>query len=152
MATIAVYPGTFDPITLGHIDIIQRANQLFDKVIVAVAAAEKKSPMFALDTRMDFIREALPGQAVKAFDGLLVDFLQNHDASVVVRGFRGPQDLPLEQQLDGMNKAMMPGCETIFLNTAPEFSHISSSIVREIMRMDGDVSQFVPQSVLEADA
>lgn len=150
MEKIALYPGTFDPITLGHVDIIKRASRLFDRLLVGVAANQSKSTWLELDQRIALIKAAVPDIEVVSFDGLLVDFLKTQGASIVVRGLRNAADLALEQQLDGMNKAMMPGVETVWLNTNPEYQHISSSIVREVAKLGGDISSFVPNAVVKA--
>ena len=148
-----VYPGTFDPITNGHIDLIERAAKLFDKVIVAVATSEKKAPLFAIADRVTLARECLshvPGAEVLPFNGLLIDFVAAQGSHCVLRGLRAVADFEYEFQLANMNRAMQPEFESVFLTPSAELSYISSSLVREIASLGGDVRGFVPDPVVNA--
>lgn len=143
---IAVYPGTFDPITLGHEDVIRRATQLFDRVIVAVAAGYHKKALFSLDERIDMAREAAlayPQVTVESFSGLLRDFVVARNAKAMVRGLRAVTDFDYEFQLAGMNRSMMPNVETVFLTPSDKYQFISSTFVREIASLGGEVDKFV---------
>ncbi len=142
----AVYPGTFDPITLGHSDIVRRAAQLFDKVIVAVAVNAAKTPTWSADERVSMARQVLaefPNVEVKSFDTLLVTFVQQSNAGVILRGLRAVSDFEYEFQLAGMNRHLAPEIETLFLTPAEQFTFISSSLVREVASHGGNVSEFV---------
>lgn len=144
--TIAVYPGTFDPITNGHSDIVTRAAILFDKVIVAVAASPGKGPMFSIEQRVELAKEALTdlkNVEVCQFDNLLVDFASQHDAKVILRGLRAVSDFEYEFQLAGINRRLAPDVETLFLRPAEQYAYISSSLVREVAGLGGDVSEFI---------
>ncbi|APW47356.1 pantetheine-phosphate adenylyltransferase [Rhodoferax antarcticus] len=146
----AVYPGTFDPITLGHEDIVRRAAQLFDRVIVAVAAGHHKKSLFSVEQRVDMARVALadiPGVEVAEFHGLLRDFVIASGAKGMVRGLRAVTDFDYEFQLAGMNRTLMPKVETIFLAPSDKFQFISSTLVREIATLGGEVDQFVSPGV-----
>jgi pantetheine-phosphate adenylyltransferase len=148
--TIAVFPGTFDPITLGHQDLIRRSASLFGTVIVAVAVAHHKKTMFTLDERLDMVREvfrALPNVQVESFTGLVRDFAVNHGAQVMVRGVRSVTDFDYEAQLAGMNRALAPDVDTVFLMPDARYQYISSTLVREIATLKGDVAQFVAPGV-----
>ena len=152
MATsvIAVYPGTFDPMTLGHEDIVRRACQLFDRVIVAVAAGHHKKAMFTLEERVDMARETLRGYpqvTVETFDGLVRDFVVARGAKAMVRGLRAVTDFDYEFQLAGMNRHLMPEVETVFLTPGDKYQFISSTFVREIALLGGEVEKFVSPSV-----
>ena len=145
-SVIAVFPGTFDPITLGHQDLIRRSARLFGTVIVAVAAAHHKKTMFTLDERLEAVREVfqpLDNVRVESFTGLVRDFAVLHGARVMVRGVRSVTDFDYEAQLAGMNKALAPEVETVFLTPDSRFQFISSTLVREIATLHGDVTQFV---------
>jgi pantetheine-phosphate adenylyltransferase len=145
-----VYPGTFDPITNGHIDLVERACRLFDKVIVAVAASNRKNPLFTLDERVALARQTLshlPNVTVMGFNILLVEFVRQQNAQAVLRGLRAVSDFEYEFQLANMNRALAPTMESIFLTPAEHLSYISSSIVREIAVLGGDVSKFVAAPV-----
>jgi len=147
---IAVYPGTFDPITLGHQDLIRRAAGLFDTVIVAVAAAHHKKTMFSLQERLDTVRDAIgqyPNVQVESFTGLVRDFAVDHGAKAMLRGVRSVTDFDFENQLAGMNRALAPDVETVFLTPDARYQHISSTLVREIATLKGDVAQFVAPTV-----
>lgn len=150
---IAVYPGTFDPITHGHGDLVARAAPLFDKVIVAVANSSGKTPRFELDERVELARVALadiPNVEVRGFDTLLARFVAECGAGVILRGLRAVSDFEYEFQLASMNRHLIPQAETLFLTPAEEWSFISSSLVREIASLGGDVSDFVHPAVQKA--
>ena len=150
---IAVYPGTFDPMTLGHEDVVRRAAQLFDRVIVAVAAGHHKKTMFTLDERLAMAREVaggLPGVTVEPFTGLLRDFVLSQGGRAIVRGIRSVTDYDYETQMAGMNRYLAPDVDTVFLNTSASYQHISSTLVREIATLGGDVSGLVSAPVLKA--
>ncbi|HEY9253054.1 MAG TPA: pantetheine-phosphate adenylyltransferase [Stenotrophomonas sp.] len=150
---IAVYPGTFDPITNGHIDLVARAAPLFDKVVVGVAYSPTKGPALSLERRVELAREALGGHdniEVRGFNTLLAHFVRDIGAGVLLRGLRAVSDFEYEFQMASMNRHLIPEVETLFLTPAEQYSFISSSLVREIARLGGDVSGFVPASVVEA--
>jgi pantetheine-phosphate adenylyltransferase len=145
-----VYPGTFDPVTNGHTDLICRASRLFERVVVAVAADTGKVPVFDLERRVDLIRSSvrhLEHIEVVAFSGLLVEFARSLGVAVIMRGLRAVSDFEFEFQLAGMNRRMAPDIETLFLTPSEKYAYISSSLVREIARLKGDVSAFVPPEV-----
>ena len=147
---IAVYPGTFDPITLGHEDVVRRAAQLFGHVIVAVAAGHHKKTMFSLAERIDMAREAVriyPGVEVESFEGLMRDFVVARGARAMVRGLRAVTDFDYEFQLAGMNRSLMPDVETVFLTPGDKYQFISSTFVREIATLGGEVDKFVSPGV-----
>lgn len=153
MKTTAIYPGTFDPITNGHIDLVIRASKLFEQVIVAVAINPTKKPAFTLIERVDLAKQTLqhlPNIEVCGFEGLLVDAAREKGAQVIIRGLRAVSDFEHEFQLAGMNRHMEPNVETMFLTPAEQFSYISSSLVREVSTLGGDVSAFVAPCVAEA--
>lgn len=148
-----VYPGTFDPVTNGHIDLIERAAKLFEKVVVAVATSEKKAPLFDLEERVALAQECLghvPAAEVVPFEGLLIDFVASQGSHCVLRGLRAVADFEYEFQLANMNRAMQPEFESVFLTPSAELSYISSSLVREIAALGGDVNGFVPPPVVAA--
>ena len=150
---IAVYPGTFDPITNGHIDLVDRAAPLFEKVIVGVATSQAKGPTLPLELRVKLAREALAGHPnveVRGFDSLLAHFVRDVGAGVLLRGLRAVSDFEYEFQMASMNRHLIPEVETLFLTPAEQYSFISSSLVREIARLGGDVSGFVPPAVATA--
>lgn len=147
----AVYPGTFDPFTRGHEDLVRRAALLFDRVIVGIAESRAKSPLFPLDERVDIAREIVApfgNVAVVGFDGLLMNFLHEQGARVILRGLRAVSDFEYEFQMAGMNRKLYPDVETVFLTPADEYMFISATMVREIARLGGDVSKFVQPPVL----
>ena len=149
----ALTPGTFDPITSGHLDVIARASQLVDEVVVAVADSQKKGPLFTLEERVELVRQAtahLLNVRVEPFKGLLVDFAKELDATVVVKGLRAITDFEYEFQMTAMNYQLSPQLETLFIMSPPQYMFLSSSIVREISKMGGDIQQFVPPCVYEA--
>ncbi len=148
-----IYPGTFDPITNGHVDLAERAALLFDKVVVAIAYSEKKTPLFSLEERVALCEASLThldNVEVMGFSNLLTDFARSQGSSCVLRGLRAVADFEYEFQLANMNRAMYPEFESVFLTPAEHLSFISSSLVREIAALDGDVSPFVPEPVLTA--
>jgi len=150
---VAVYPGTFDPITNGHTDLVHRALRLFDRVVVAVAVNAGKEPICGVDERVALVKEALGGAQrveVVSFDTLLVDFVRDIGAGIILRGLRAVSDFEYEFQLAGMNRRLAPDIETVFLTPAEQYSYISSSLVREIARLGGDVSEFVHPAVKAA--
>lgn len=150
---IAVYPGSFDPITNGHLDIIRRAAQMFDRVIVAVAINAEKTALFSVEERRRFIADAVKGMrnvSVAEFRGLLIQYARRKRATAVVRGLRAVSDFEFEFQLALMNRKLDPGIETIFLMTKDEYTFISSRLVKEIGELGGDVSGFVPRGVERA--
>jgi pantetheine-phosphate adenylyltransferase len=152
-SVIAVYSGTFDPLTLGHEDVVRRAAQLFDQVVIAVAVAHHKKTMFTLDERLAMaqaVAGSLPGVSVLPFTGLLRDFVVAQGARAIVRGIRSVTDYDYETQMAGMNRHLAPEVDTVFLNTSAQYQHISSTLVREIATLHGDVSGLVSAPVLQA--
>ena len=152
-ALTAVYPGTFDPITNGHSDLVRRASEMFDTLIVAVADSTGKGPTFTLDHRISLAKKVLTGLdnvKVIGFNILLADFVQEVDAKVILRGLRAVSDFEYEFQLASMNRRLIPDVETMFLTPAEQFSFISSSLVKEISKLDGNVSDFVNPLVEQA--
>lgn len=150
---IAVYPGTFDPITLGHEDLVRRAAQLFDEVIVAVAGSTNKNTLFALQERVELawrVFAVYDNVKVMGFSGLLMQFVQDQHAQVVIRGLRAASDFEYEFQLAGMNRKLYPKLETLFLTPSEQYMFVSSSLVREVAKLGGDVNQFVSASVEDA--
>ena len=148
--TIAVYPGTFDPLTRGHEDLVRRCSGLFDQLIVGVAESRTKRPFFSLEERMQIAKEVLghyPNVKIDFFTGLLKDFVRKHDARVIIRGLRAVSDFEYEFQMAGMNRYLMPEAETMFMTPSDQYQFISGTIVREIAFMGGDVSKFVFPSV-----
>ncbi len=152
MKITAIYPGTFDPITNGHSDLVMRAAHLFDRVIFAVAAATKKTSLFSVDERIELARMVLapiPNVEVMRFDGLATEFARKHKAQVIIRGLRAVSDFDYEFQMAGMNRQLNSDAETVFLTPAENLWFISSSLVKEIAALDGDVSLFVHPVVLK---
>jgi pantetheine-phosphate adenylyltransferase len=148
--TIAVYPGTFDPFTRGHEDLVRRASSIFSEVIVGVADSRSKRPFFTLDERIEIAKEVLghyPNVKIAGFSGLLKDFAREHNARVIVRGLRAVSDFEYEIQMAGMNRYLLPDVETLFLTPSDQYQFISGTFVREIAIMGGDVSKFVFPSV-----
>jgi pantetheine-phosphate adenylyltransferase len=148
-----MYPGTFDPITNGHVDLVRRAAKLFDRVVVAVAASPNKTPMFTLDERIAMARAALadaPNITVDGYGGLTVDYVRQHGLRVIIRGLRAVSDFEYEFQLASMNRHLRSEVETIFLTPAEEYTFVSSTFVREIGVLGGDISPFVPPGVAAA--
>ncbi len=151
----AIYPGSFDPVTNGHLDVIERARKLFDEVIVAVAVNDQKQPMFPLEERLELLRQTLgPRQHIRIapLDGLLVDFAMKEEATAIVRGLRAVSDFEFEFQMALMNRKLEARVETIFLMPKEEYTYLSSRIVKEIARLGGDIAKFVPPLVVEAFA
>ena len=149
MSTIALYPGSFDPVTNGHLDIIKRSSRMFDKVIVAVLVNSAKTPLFTVEERVAMLRDAcknIPNVEIDSFNGLTVSFAKQKGATVMVRGLRAVTDFENEIQLAHTNFAMMPEIETVFLATAIKWSYLSSTIVREAAHYGQDVSRFVPRT------
>lgn len=150
---VAVYPGSFDPLTNGHLDIIRRSTRLFDRLLVSVLENEGKSPLFSVAERMELIVrcvEDIPGVEVHSFSGLLVDFMQRAGANVVVRGIRAVSDYEYELQMALMNRELNQGVETIFMLPAVEYTYVSSRLVKEVFRLGGDVARLVPPAVLDS--
>ncbi|PYP03063.1 MAG: pantetheine-phosphate adenylyltransferase [Gemmatimonadetes bacterium] len=152
MTRVAIYPGSFDPITRGHEDLIRRARAFSDRVIVAVAVNVGKQPLFTLDERVALIRQAVedPGIEIRSFDGLLADFARAAGATLIVRGLRAVSDFEYEFQMALMNRNLAPGVETVFLVPAFDLTYLSSSLVREVARFGGDVSRLVHPAVRKA--
>lgn len=147
-----VYPGTFDPVTRGHEDLVRRAARIFDEVVVAVAANASKRPFFSLEERVMMARESLtdlPGVRVVGFDGLLVDFVRQEGTHLVLRGLRAVSDFEYEFQLAGMNRSLYPDLETVFMTPGEQYMFLSASMVREIARLGGDVRPFVAPLIAE---
>ena len=150
---IAVYPGTFDPLTNGHTDLIRRAEQLFEKIIVGIAVASSKEAFFPIDERVDLTKEVLADHAhteVLAFDGLLVDFAKECNAKVILRGLRAMSDFEYEFQLAGMNRSLAPELESVFMTPSEKYAFLSSSLVRQVSSLGGDISAFVAPQVAHA--
>lgn len=153
MHNIAVYPGTFDPITFGHLDLVERAARIFDRVIVAIAANTNKNPCFSLAERVELARAELQkfnNVSVLGFEILLIDFMRAQNANIILRGMRVVSDFDYEFQLAGMNRHLASDIESLFLMPAENYTYISSSFVREIASLGGNVAQFVPESVVLA--
>lgn len=154
VTTIAVYPGTFDPITNGHLDILERALRLFDHVIVTLAMNQRKQPLFTAEERMQFIKDAMPQArdrlSFEQFDGLLVDFARAHNATVIVRGLRALADFEYEFQFAHMNRRLAPGIDSVFFMTDERNHYVSSSLVKEVASFGGDVTGLVPAAVVTA--
>jgi pantetheine-phosphate adenylyltransferase len=149
----AVYPGSFDPLTNGHLDIIRRAARLFDRLIVAVLENEGKSPLFSVHERMELIARStkdIAGLEIHSFNGLLVDFMRGVNADVVVRGIRAVSDYEYELQMALMNRELHPDVETIFMLPAVEYTYVSSRLVKEVFRLGGDIARLVPAPVLDS--
>ncbi|CAC9530493.1 Phosphopantetheine adenylyltransferase (EC 2.7.7.3) [uncultured Gammaproteobacteria bacterium] len=150
MKKIAIYPGSFDPITNGHIDLIKRASKLFDTVIIGITQNSKKSSFLTINNRLKGARDALTdidNIKVMSFDTLLVDFAEAQNAQIILRGLRAVSDFEYEFQLSGMNKHLNPHIETLFMTPAEQYTNISSSLVREILSLGGNISSFVPANI-----
>lgn len=148
---IAICPGSFDPVTLGHIDIIERAAELFDKVIVLVTGNSMKSPMFSLDERMELIKRSVSKENIEVdtYNGLLVNYAKEKNAVAIVKGLRAVSDFDYEFQQALTNKSLLPDIETVFLTAKGKNMFLSSSMVKEVCKLDGDISRFVPQQILD---
>ena len=148
----AVYPGSFDPVTNGHIDIIKRASAQFDEVVVGVLYNSQKTPLFSTEERVNILKEVtrdIPGVKVRSFEGLSVDFVRECDAQVIIRGLRAITDFEYELQMAQTNRIMAPGIDTMFLITSLEHAYLSSTTVREVAKLGGDITKFVPPFVAE---
>ena len=146
----AVYPGSFDPVTYGHLDVIVRASQIFDELTVSVLNNTQKSPLFSVDERVKILQEVtkdLPNVEIDSYDGLMIDYCREKKIHIVIRGLRAITDFEYELQMSQTNQRMKPDIETMFLTTSIEYSYLSSTTVREIAAFGGDVSQFVPEAV-----
>jgi len=151
--TTAIYPGSFDPITFGHLDVMERAAKLFDRLLIAVAHNEEKRPLFTAQQRMELIRQSIGAHdnvAIVSFDGLLVDFARKSGANAVVRGLRAVTDFEYEFQMALMNKTLSPELETVFLTSREAYTYLSSRVIKEVARLGGDVHKFVPAPVAAA--
>ena len=147
---VALYPGSFDPLTNGHLDILSRARRLADRVVVAILENDVKTPLFSVAERMEMIREIVgddPATPVRSFSGLLVDFAREAGATLIVRGLRAVSDYEYELQMALMNRRLTPSIETVFLMAKEEYSYVSSRLVKEVARLGGDLSGLVPESV-----
>lgn len=148
----AIYPGSFDPVTLGHYDIIERSSQIFDKVIVGVLINSAKSPLFSVEERVKMLKDvtvSLPNVEIQSFNGLLIDFVRQNNANVIVRGLRAVTDFDYELQLAQMNRVIAPEIDTLFLTTNLKYAYLSSSTVKEVARYGGDISEFLEPSVAD---
>lgn len=148
---IAVYPGSFDPVTMGHLDIINRSALLVDKLIVGVLNNNSKTPLFSVDERVNMLREVtkeIPNVEIMSFSGLLVDFLNSLDAKIVIRGLRAITDFEYELQMSQTNRMLNSSIDTIFLNTNLRYSYLSSSMVKEVAQYGGDIREFVPEQII----
>jgi pantetheine-phosphate adenylyltransferase len=150
---IAIYPGTFDPVTNGHLDLADRGRKHFDRLVIAILSSDDKQPLFSVDERVELIREAVavwPNVVVESFDGLLVDYGRRLGATVILRGIRAITDFEYEMQMTMMNRKLEPALETVFLAPSEAYSYVSSRLVREVARLGGDISGFVPRNVVSA--
>ena len=152
MVNIAVYPGSFDPVSLGHIDIIERAAKIFEKVIVAVLINTDKKGFFPIAERIEMVKlttEHIPNVEVRGFSGLTVNFLKEVDARVIIRGLRVVSDFDFELQMANANRALEPDIETLMMMTSPQYSYLSSSLVRQVMHFGGNLTGFVPEAIID---
>jgi len=150
MARICLFPGTFDPLTLGHVDVITRAVSLFDKLVIGIGTNASKQPMFSMEQRVEWIREIFrddPRIEAAGYEGLTIDYCKQIDAHYILRGIRYVSDFEYEKAIADMNRMLAPEIETIFLTTSPQYSTISSTLVRDVIRNKGNVSLFVPAEV-----
>jgi pantetheine-phosphate adenylyltransferase len=153
MHVTAIYPGTFDPMTVGHTDVAERASRMFDEVVIGIARSKRKNPFFSLEERVSLATEItapLPNVSVQPFEGLLMRFAKSIDCGVVIRGLRAISDFDYEVQIAGVNRHLEPSVETVFIAASQDYTFLSSSIVREIARHDGDYSDFVHPIVVDA--
>ncbi len=149
---IAVYPGSFDPVTFGHLDVIERSLNIADEVVVGVLNNRSKSPLFSIEERVNMLKEMTkqhPNVKIEAFDGLLVEFSEKVNANIIVRGLRAITDFEYELQMSQTNHILAPKIDTVFLNTRLEYAYLSSSIVKEVADMGGDISNFVPKEIVD---
>lgn len=149
----AVYPGSFDPATFGHLDVIRRASLSFDSVVVGVLHNSAKSPLFSVEERVNILKKAtcsIPNVTIKAFDGLSVNFARDNHAQVIVRGLRAVTDFEYELQMAQTNRVLAPDVDTVFLTTSLEYAYLSSTIMKEVARFGGDISKFAPPQIVEA--
>lgn len=147
----AIYPGSFDPVTLGHLDIISRSAKIFDEIIVGVLINSSKSPLFSVEERVNMLKEVckdIPNVVIKSFDGFLVEFAKEQEAKSIIRGLRAITDFEYELQMAQTNRVLSTNVDTLFLTTSVPYSYLSSSIVREVASLGGDISNFVPESVV----
>jgi pantetheine-phosphate adenylyltransferase len=150
MPTLAVYPGSFDPLTNGHVDIIERGARIFDEIVVAILVNAEKAPLFGMDERLEIAREVfknLPNVKVDTFDGLLVDYVERRGAQVIVRGLRAVSDFEFEFQMALMNQRLKPQIETVFMMPAEQYTYISSRLIKEVFTLGGRVHGLVPELV-----
>ena len=150
--TKSIYPGSFDPVTLGHVDIIRRSTEIVDELIVAVLTNSAKNPLFSVEERVNMIKEItadIPKVKVESFSGLLVDFAKENDANIIVRGLRAVTDFEYELQISQMNRTIYPKVDTMFLTTSLEYAYLSSTIVKEVASYGGDISHFVPECIID---
>lgn len=148
--SVAIYPGSFDPVTLGHYDIIERSSQIFDRLIVGVLNNSAKSPLFSVEERVKMLKDVtkeLPNVEIKSFDGLLIDFARENQAQVIVRGLRAVTDFEYELQMAQMNRVIAPEIDTLFLTTNLKYAYLSSSIAKEVAMYGGDISAFLDPAV-----
>ncbi len=148
---VAIYPGSFDPLTNGHLSLIQRGLSMFDRVVVAIATNPKKTPLFTMDERKQLVREACPDPRIEvdSFEGLLVDYVQKKGAQVILRGLRAVSDFEYEFQMANMNRTLAPNIETVFMMTGEDYFYISSQLVREVASFGGNVQSLVPANVFQ---
>ena len=149
----AIYPGSFDPVTLGHYDIIERSSKIFDRLIVGVLNNSAKSPLFSVEERVKMLKDVtkgLPNVEVMAFDGLLIDFARAKEAQVIVRGLRAVTDFEYELQMAQTNRVLAPDVDTVFLTTSLEYAYLSSTILKEVAHFGGDLSKFAPREITDA--
>lgn len=149
---IAIYPGSFDPVTNGHLDIIERTASTFDKVIVAILVNSSKTPTFSIEEKIDMLKKAtahIPNVEIEFFDGLLVDFVRKKEAKVIVKGLRAISDFEYEFQMAMLNKSVAPDIETLFMMTNNKYSYLSSSIVKELGRLGANISEYVPEAIID---
>jgi pantetheine-phosphate adenylyltransferase len=153
VSRLAIYPGTFDPITNGHLDIVRRASQIFDEIIILIANNTEKAPLFSVEERLEQVREATVGLeqvSVEVFDGLLAEFARVREATAIIRGLRAVKDFEYEFQMALMNRSLYPEVETVLLMPSERFTYVNSSIVKEVARLGGNVTPHVPPVVAEA--
>lgn len=151
--TKAIYPGSFDPVTFGHIDIIQRAAQMVDELTVSILSNKVKSPLFSVEERVNILKKAtrdIPNVIIKPFNGLSVNFARENEAQVIVRGLRAVTDFEYELQMAQTNRVLAPDVDTVFLTTSLEYAYVSSTIMKEVARFGGDLSKFAPPEIIQA--